>query len=124
MFSSKTDLCKLNYCQDGIIIRHFESEMKIFVTGHYEIHPIEVNGRPYFIRYRQYGSNYGIWWSNGYWFIGPVRNKGQSKGYVRYKTDDYCPHQLIQHDSWNEWTTQGWITTQLVLHCKYNKLKV
>ena len=115
MFSSKTDLCKLNYCQDGITIRHIKSENRIFLTGHYEIHPIEVNGRPYFINY---GSNYGIWWSNGYWLIGPVRNKGQTKGYVRYKTDDYCPHQLIQHDSWNEWTTQGWITTQLVLHCK------
>ena len=33
-----------------------------------------------------------IWWSNGYWFIGPHSSIGQTIGYARYKTEDYCPN--------------------------------
>ena len=33
-----------------------------------------------------------IWWSNGYWFIGPHSYIGQTIGYARYKTEDYCPN--------------------------------
>ena len=116
MFSFKTDSCQMNYCQDGVMVYG-----DWLVKVHFVMQPIKVNDRSYLVGYSyHYTAELGIWWSEGFWFIGPVSIKGQPNGYMRYKTDEYCPHQLTQHGKWNEKSEQGWISTNdVVISCKY-----
>ena len=66
----------------------------------------------------------GIWWSNGFWFIGPDSSKGQTVGDAYYIADDYCPHQLNKKH-WAFWTGQGWIEDfSLHLTCKYTQTSI
>ena len=111
MFSIKTDLCEMNYCPDGIKV-DFDGES---YSGHYDIQPIYVNDRPYF----KMGA-YGLWWSNGFWWIGGDSYKGENGGEAYYEADDYCPHQLKEKKNWFQMMPQGWIglgTNNIV--CKY-----
>ena len=107
-------MCERNYCEGGIQVifqgsHHLVSELH----GHYEIQPIYVNNRPYFKMKKQ-----GIWWSSGFWFIGPHKAKGQTKGYAYHVTEDYCPHQL-KNKNWTVSTNQGLIYEQkLSITCK------
>ena len=66
----------MRYCQDGILVYSETPEYHYNIYGHYEIQPIDVNDRPYF----KMGAYVGIWWSNGYWFIGPNDFIGQTVG--------------------------------------------
>ena len=103
-------MCETIYCQDGIHVNYHGSNLH----GHYEIQPIYVNDRPYFKMKTK-----GIWWSNGFWFIGSDSKKGQTIGQAYYTADDYCPHQL-KEKIWGIWTSQGWQEEQkLFLTCKY-----
>ena len=105
----KTVFCETNYCEDGINVNYPGSKLH----GNYEIQPIYVNNRPYFKK-----STYGIWWSNGFWFIGHNSYKGQTRGSAYYLADDYCPHQLNEK-FWVVSSNTGWIAEpKLSIACK------
>ena len=59
----------------------------------------------------------GIWWSNGFWFIGYDTSKGQPEGQAFYIADDYCPHQ-INEENWAILTNQGRVSSNLYITCK------
>ena len=94
----------MNYCQDGLQV-YYAKEILEFaglagnydLAGHYDLQPKYVNGRPYFQMRSSYHKSYGIWW-NGFnaWWIGDVRDEGQSIGAANYDTDVFCPHQLTE----------------------------
>ena len=71
---------------------------KLFLYGHYEIQPSEINDRPYFKK-----GNYGLWWSYGYWIIGSDVMKGEPTGIAFSETDE-CPHQFTGYKTnWYFW---------------------
>ena len=88
-----TELCSINYCQDGLqvnVLTEAQQYTTYSIYGHYELKPNNVNGRTYF----QKGS-FGFWYDGlGLWWIGDDIDKGQSYGYAYYEKDVFCPHQL------------------------------
>ena len=88
----------MNYCQDGLRVYYAKETLEFAgpasIYGHYDLQPKYVNGRPYF---QMRSSYHGIWW-NGFnsWWIGDVRDEGQSIGEANYDTDVFCPHQLTE----------------------------
>ena len=122
MFSLKTDSCKVKYCQDGIQV-YYKSETMEYtyarIYGHYKIDS-DVNGRQYF---NNEVEDYGIWWSNGYWLIGPNDLKGMTAGKAYYATKIFCPNALIMKPrSWWMLHSQGWSKANKNIHlkCKYS----
>ena len=50
-----------------------------------------INGRAY---YKKDDGNYGIWWCQNYWYIGPDFLKGQCKGSILSREIDQCVHDI------------------------------
>ena len=108
----------MNYCQDGLQV-FFATETQQYtytqIYGHYELHPNDINGKPYFESI-QYG---GIWW-DGYanWWIGNDDYKGQAYGIGYYITDAFCPHQFSE-GTWWLWDVSAWYQADndLVINC-------
>ena len=118
MFSHKKDSCKMKYCQDGIKVYYQNEEHSVNFYGHYKIEPsIVIYDRPYFKN-----GGYGIWWSSGSWWIGDDFSQGSSYGYAYYKTDVFCPNQLINDNGWLlHFAIHGWQPAGDYVHmsCKY-----
>ena len=112
----------MNYCQDGIQV-YYKTETKEYpmpIYGHYKLDPSDVNGRQYFYNEVE---DYGIWWSNGYWFVGRNALKGQPTGDAYYATDIFCLYNLIMLPRpWAILSPWGWMNNyrQLHLKCKYH----
>ena len=103
--SMDIESCESNHCQNGIQV-YFGTETQYFHTplyGHYELQLDPVNDKPYFKM-----DIYGLWWVNGYWFIGWDSNKGKMVGYAYYHKNVYCPSQLSELD-WSIWDGSAWI---------------
>ena len=84
-----TESCTKNYCQYGLQVYIASKPHR---SGHYELQPNDVNGRPYFKM-----GPYGFWWNGmGSWWIGNDIDKGQSFGVAYYEKDAFCPHQLFE----------------------------
>ena len=104
-----TELCVMNYCQDGLQV-YFDTEIEKIVGeylgGYYELQAIDINGKPYFEMIN--GGLYGFWWDGiDSWWIGYEFRKGQAIGFAYHKKDVFCPSQLFEWD-WailidNEW---------------------
>ena len=115
-----TESCAMNYCQDGLQVYYATETLEYAdltsIYGHYDLQPKYVNGKPYF----QMMSSYGIWW-NGFnqWWIGDVRDEGQSIGIANYDTDVFCPHQLTELN-WGLFDGVNWIigNNRISITCK------
>ena len=114
----------MTYCPDGLQV-YYATETQQYnyaqIYGHYELQPIDVNGRPYFKKASYFEliennveiiESYGFWYDGlGYWWIGFDSEKGQSIGAASYVKDVFCPHQLSDFN-WllldgNDWYTAG-----------------
>ena len=114
-----TESCTKNYCQYGLQVYIASKPHR---SGHYELQPNDVNGRPYF----KMGS-YGFWYDGlGYWWIGRDIDKGQSFGKAHYNKDVFCPHQISELN-WSLWDGTDWyldsVGSDLVITCKYIFIK-
>ena len=110
----------MNYCQDGIQVYSAETEEYHLapIYGHYKIQYI-VNDRPYF----KSNLGYGIWWSNGVWYIaGQGDHKiGKSLGYASYLSDVFCPNKIQMEEKWDLLYEMGWEDAykRVRINCKY-----
>ena len=118
-----TELCALNYCQDGLQV-YFATETQQFtavpIYGHYELQVNDVNDRPYF----KMGS-YGFWHNGlGVWWIGYDSDQGQSFGTAYYEKDVFCPHQLSELN-WVLFDGTDWFSVgkHLGVTCKCNSIQ-
>ena len=121
-FQLLTESCAMNYCQDGLQV-YFKTEpetateffFQLHLSGHYELQPNDVNGRPYF----KMGS-FGLWWDGiDRWWISSNDFVGQAIGYANYEKDVFCPHQLSEWN-WRVWDGSDWTTAgnDLGISCK------
>ena len=102
----------MNYCQDGLQV-YFATDF--YRSGHYELQPNDVNGRPYFKM-----GPCGLWWDGiSYWLIGDDIAKGQTYGVAYYEKDAFCPHQLSEWN-WIVWDGSDWTYAgnDLGINCK------
>ena len=122
-----TELCALNYCQDGLQVYFdtgLEEYLATYLGGYYEIQAIDINGRPYFEMIN--GGFYGLWWDGiDSWWIGYEFRKGQAIGFAYYKKDVFCPNLLSEWD-WmisinNEWKIAE---EKLGISCKCISIKM
>ena len=108
----------MNYCQDGLQVYYATATRR---SGHYELQPNDVNGRPYF----KMGS-YGLWYDGlGHWWISHNSIVGQSLGYAYYKKDVFCPHQLSELN-WVLSDGTGWsyAGNDLTITCKLSHIHI
>ena len=72
-----TESCTKNYCQYGLQVYIASKPHR---SGHYELQPNDVNGRPYFKM-----STFGFWYDGlGNWWISANVVVGQSFGFAYY----------------------------------------